>query len=270
MAQQTLHQRQKSYENLHDHAIMARLPVIVKLDGIGFRKVANRSKKPFDINLSGLLSRTMLSCMKVAEGAVFGYQYSDKIFIVLRNDQNTSTNPWFGNRLQRIGSFLASTATHGFASAIWQEDTPPDLDGAVLFTSLVFAVPNISESVNYLIYRQLRCMQDAVTETAHTCLNGNDLDLALESKTIDERKLLIEKEAGIRFEDLPLAFRRGVGAYARPVILNTALGQVTRREWIVDTELPSFSEDRDFIKTILTTGTDTLRPDRDLRRETYQ
>jgi tRNA(His) 5'-end guanylyltransferase len=267
MRQKTLHQRQKAYEAAYDQAIIARIPVVVKLDGRGFQKVTHKSNKPFDDKVTALLGKTMLACVKAAEGAAFGYQYSDKIILILRNDQSPNTDPWFGNHTQKIGSFLSSVATHEFVSALWQEEQPPEIEGPVCFSSLVFAVPNVTEAINYLIYRQLRCMQDAVNSTAYTHL----ADVDMSSKTIDERKEAIEKEAGIVFDDYPSAFRIGVGTYLTPSLISTPRGQITKQKWFLNTELPLFSEHKDFLKTILTTGSDIFRPDRDLEHgEVYQ
>ena len=49
-----------------------------------------------------IMATTLIETVKQIDGAVFGYQQSDEITFVLRNDWTNDTDPWFSNRVQKI------------------------------------------------------------------------------------------------------------------------------------------------------------------------
>jgi tRNA(His) 5'-end guanylyltransferase len=264
----TLFERHKAYEEKTDYEILPKIPVIVKVNGKGFAKLTKNISKPFDHKLSTIFNQTMFSIVKQIEGVVFAYQYSDKIILTIRNDQTNDSEPWFGNKLQKINSVISSLVTHEFLFYRNEMDNPPELDGSTIFTVHTFPVPNFDEAVNYYIYRQYRCIQDAVNDTVYARLRttyGASLQDVLEHKGTDERKELLKQE-GIDFDKYPANFRFGSGCYLIPTIVKTDQGQFSRQKWICDLELPLFSNHRDFLRTIIKTGSDIIRPDRDFRR----
>src|SRR5271157_1802251 len=167
---QTLHQRQSGYEDAYSQNIISRIPIIIKLDGRSFQRVTRNVPKPFCSKISAMFNGTMVSLAKQIDGVLFGYQYSDKIILVLRNDRSQEEDPWFGNNIQKIVSVSASLATYEFMNQLWQMKEAPDLDGVITFSSKVFGVPNINEAINYLIFSQFKCVQTAINECVQTVL----------------------------------------------------------------------------------------------------
>jgi len=265
---QTLHQRQIGYEDSCNQSIISRIPVIIKIDGRSFSRVTKNTPKPFCHKTMAMLNGTMLALAKQIDGVVFGYQYSDKIILVLRNDRSQDEDPWFGNSIQKITSVSASLATYEFMSQLWGVEDPPNLDGAVTFSSQVFPVPNVSEAINYLIFRQFKCVQNAINESVQSVLwprYGRQTYDLLEDKSMEDRKKILE-DSGFDFDSLPGAYRHGSGVYLTPKLVNTSQGQITRHKWLVDFDLPLFTESKakERLRTILTTGSDIFRPERDL------
>lgn len=57
----------------------------------------------------------------------------------------------------------------------------------------------------------------------------------------------------------PPFFKRGMGIYLCPKLEETQKGHMAKTEWSLDISLPLFSEDRNFLYNILSTGTDIFR-----------
>lgn len=262
---QSLQQRQLKYEVSYSQNIIERIPVVIKIDGRNFSRATKNTQKPFCPKTMKLLNGTMLTLAKQIDGVVFGFQYSDKIILVLRNDRNQEEDPWFGNDCQKMASVSSSLATYECMSQLWGMDEPPPLEGSITFSSKVFGVPSINETINYLLYRQFRCMQNAVNEAVQSVLwprYGRQTHGILEDKSLDDRRKILD-EAGFNFDSMPAPFRHGSAAYLVPSLVDTAQGQITRHKWLLDYEIPFFSDSKEWIRTILTTGSDIFRPERD-------
>jgi tRNA(His) guanylyltransferase len=263
---QSLQQRQVGYEQTYNQNIIGRIPVVIKIDGRSFNRVTKNTQRPFCQKTMLLLNSTMLNLAKQIDGVLFGFQYSDKIFFILRNDRSPDEDPWFGNNIQKLSSVSASMATYEFMNQLWAADDPPALEGSITFASHVFGVPNVTEAINYLIYRQFRCMQNALNESVQSVLwprYGKQTPSFLEDKSMDQRQQMLH-EAGFDFESLPAAYRLGSAAYLVPTLVDISQGQITSHKWLLDFNCPLFSKSQDRLRTILTTGSDIFRPERDL------
>lgn len=259
----SLGDRQKNYEFAYNYKIIRRVPVIIRIDGRSFSKVTRKLLGPYCPKMMELMSITMLETIKQMDGAVFGYQQSDEITFVLKNDQELGTEPWFDNRIQKMASITAATATYIFNETFASMEDPPNLIGQSIFDARVFAVPDYSEAVNNLIFRQQDCMKNALSSAAFSALGKKFGKKAafkmLHGKNGDQRADLLQKECDIDFEmDYACAFRRGIGCYRAPHVVE----EVTRHKWVLDLDLPKFTDDRGFVMGIITTGSDVFRPSR--------
>ena len=265
----TIGDRHKAYESVYDSTIIRRIPVIIRADGRSFSKVTRRIRRPYCNKMLNLMSLTMLETIKQMDGAVFGFQQSDEITFVLKNDQELETEPWFGNRIQKLCSITSSMVTYIFNEALSNMEDPPELIGQTIFDTRVFAVPDYSEAVNNLVFRQQDCIANAITGAAYAELGRQfgkkTAYRLLHGKSLEERQGLLKDECGIDFTaHYPLSFRHGVGAYRAPHVLEVEAGQITKQKWILDFELPKFTDSREFIMGIITTGGDVFRRERDL------
>jgi tRNA(His) 5'-end guanylyltransferase len=260
-----LQPRQLSYENSYNQNIISNIPVIIKINGRSFKHLTKNVQKPFCQKTMYLLNNTMIALAKNIDGVVFGYQYSDKIILVLRNDRSHEEVPWFGNNTQKMSSAAASLCTYEFMNQLWGMDNPPELEGPISFCAHSFGVPSIKEVINYLLYRQFRCIKNTLDEAVRFVLwprYGNQTHSILEDKNMSDRRQILD-ESGFDFNSLPMAFRHGCSTYLIPSIVNTAQGQITRQKWMVDFDTPLFNDSKEWLNTILTTGSDIFRPERD-------
>jgi tRNA(His) 5'-end guanylyltransferase len=251
-------QKIKSFECAYEYKIIPKIPVIIKLDARNF-SINKGVDIPFDIKLSKIFGSVMQMMAPKIEGLVFGYQYSDKIFFVLKNDKTPETDPWFGNDVQKINSVVSSMCTDDFRTCSKISDI--QFQNQILFSSKVFGISGSNDGVDYFIYTQLKCYQDLVNNACQSKLKsvyGDRLFSILDRKSLEERKnLLLENDFDI---DLcPPFFKRGMGIYLCPKLEETHKGHMAKLEWNLDISLPLFSENRDFLYNILSTGADIFR-----------
>lgn len=263
----TLGDRQKDYEKAFDYTLIRRTPIIVRVDGRSFHRVCRKLKKPYEPLLLEAMADTMFYVVSEMAGAVFAYQQSDEITFVLRNDQSLDSEPWYGNRIQKISSISSSLATLGFNKAVTKLDKKLDLVGDAVFDARVFAMPTIGEVVNNLIWRQQDCTRNAISGAAQAILGkkfGKKTGLKmLHGQSAKDKVELMKTECGIDFEqEFPASYRMGVGAYKVPIIIPSRDGgDSTRKKWTIDWELPNFVTERDFIHNLIFSGHDVFRED---------
>lgn len=260
----SLGSRQKDYEAAYDSTIIRRAPVVVRVDGRSFTRVCRKLQKPYEPLLLEAMAQTMFYVVCEMAGATFAYQQSDEITFVLRNDQSLDSEPWYGNRVQKIASVTAGLATLAFNKAIQNLDKKIDLVGDALFDARVFALPTLSEAVNNLIWRQQDCTRNAISGTAQALLGkkfGKKSALKmLHGQSVKGKLELLRTECGIEFdEEFPSSYRLGVGAYKVPIIVPTKDGDSTRKKWTIDWDLPNFVSDRDFVYNVIFSGSDVYR-----------
>lgn len=259
--------RQKTYENSYDSRIISRVPVIIRVDGRAFHSVTKKLERPFCPKLLDIMADTLLESIKQIDGAVFGYQQSDELTFILKNDKSLDTEPWFSNRIQKIASVTASIVTYEFNKKFHSLQDKPNLIGRPIFDARVFAVPNLIEAINNLIWRQQDCMKNSVTAAARYELSKElgrkTADKLLHKKNSTERETLLREKCEITFKDhYPSEYRLGLGVYRVPFLIDDT--DVLRHKWIIDKNLPVFSENKDFVRSILESGKDIFRADRDL------
>lgn len=260
--------RMKEYERASEQVLPARLPVILRLDGNSFSKLTDRKfKKPFDQRFETAMNEAAISVMDYCSGSQVAYVQSDEITILLRNDQSVHTDPFLGNRTQKLASLTAAKATVGFNRALENETE-------AVFDCRVFVVPP-SEVVNNFLWRQLDAFKNCVSATAYYGLKEKygrkKAQRMLHGKSTDQRQEIIFQELGINVNDIPTHRKRGRCIFneTRSVTLRETMDQekletlierghvddpdkkVQRGFWKIDEEIPKFSEDRNYIGKFL-------------------
>ena len=259
----SLGDRIKAYENVTNFELMRRCPIIIRVDGISFSRFTRKLKKPYEPLFLEAMAQTMLHVASEIGGCVFGYQQSDEITFVLKNDQSLDTEPWYANRIQKICSSTASMTSIKLQKNLSNLDLPLIGDG--IFDCRVFAVPTIGEAVNCVLWRQSDAIRNAISSAAYAilCKNfGKKTALNMLHKVTTKDKLeLMTNECGIDFhEEYPASYRYGVSVYKVPTLIMKKDGSnSTRKKWILDWDLPVFSKDRDFIYNIIHSGSDVIR-----------
>ena len=248
----------QSYQDAADHKLLARLPLIICVNGRSFAKSTELLDKPYCAKFTEcMLSVTLKLCTEV-EGAIFAYHFNDEIVIVATNDQTKNTAPWYDNRIQKISSVTSSIATQHFNKCA--EAVSLDIVGDPVFTSQVFAVPNVSEAANVMIYKQQANFHTSIQFACfYELLKKYDKHTIKEMTsglTIDEKIDLLHQECGTNFNDYPLSFRRGAGCYKIPKV---GADGTMKNKWFINTNLPIFTKDESFVSNIFKHGADIFR-----------
>lgn len=260
--------RHDRYESSYDQYIINRIPVVVRVSGRNFSRLTKRLDRPFCSNLTNVFKNTLLQVILQLDGAVFGFQYSDQFTFVLRNDRNFEEKPFCQNNIQDINGLVSSLVSVNFFKNLVLEDELNELDGDAIFKTKVFALPSLNEVVNHLILKQQHCYGDSIyraTQAEFTKIYGKiEADRLLFGKKLDEKIDLLKDKCNIDHFNYPNSYRFGVGAYKAPKIIRKNDIDEQKNKWIIDSNLPSFMQDKSFLSNIIISGQDIFRADRDL------
>lgn len=267
----SLGDRMKGYENITRTYLTRRIPVIIRLDGKAFHSFTRGLKKPFDDILVKSMQDTMKYLCENIQGCVLGYTQSDEITLVLVDYQSRDTSAWFDNNIQKMASISASMATisfyHNFRNNMihWVDNNVGDIvDGDAdkfkysktivdktnayaMFDSRVFNIPK-EEVVNCLIWRQ----QDATRNSIQSVGQANFSPKQLLGKKCNDIQDMLMLEKNINWNDYPTTLKRGSCCIKVPVKINEDTEQeAIRNKWIVDNEIPIFTQDKDYVNKLV-------------------
>ena len=189
---ETLGDRMKRYEeDSEKHGCTdMKAPVIIRLDGCHFHTWVKKAKlnKPFDRRMIDAMQTAAFALCNEIQTSVMAYVQSDEISIVLRNDQSDKSEPWFGNRIQKLCSISASICSVAFNNRM-VELTDGEAPVA-FFDSRVMFLPSKEEVFNCILWRQRDCIRNSISGLAQAHFSSKELD----KKNSDEkRKMLAEK-----------------------------------------------------------------------------
>jgi tRNA(His) 5'-end guanylyltransferase len=264
----TLGDRVKGYEAAAEQVLPARIPVLVRLDGNSFSRFTKAVgfRKPYDERFDAAMNAAAIAAADYAH-AKLAYLQSDEITLLLVNDATHETQPFLGNRTQKLASILAGTASVAFDRALRDEglETP-----APAFDARVFVVPHADVN-NVLLWRQQDAFRNCVSGVAYWGLREKygrkTAQKMLHGRSSDEQQELIFQELGSNVNDLPVPWRRGRCVVRvteeRPIeevveadVLErlVANGQrahgdkVLRSRWMVDRNIPRFNHDPSYVE----------------------
>lgn len=263
----SLGDRMKNYEYVTRNYLTRKLPVIVRIDGKAFHSFTRGLKKPFDEIFVKSMQDTMLYLCEHISGCVLGYTQSDEITLVLVDYQNRDSCAWFDNNIQKIVSVSASMATVAFNNAFCKNSdeylqsefnsngqndekymsTLMDKWWTAMFDSRVFTLPK-EEVVNCLIWRQ----QDATRNSIQSVGQANFSHTKLHGKNCSDIQDMLMLEKGINWNDYPIHLKRGTCCIKKPFVINEGTEQeAIRNKWVIDTEIPIFTQDKDYINNLV-------------------
>lgn len=222
--------RMKRYETVSQSKLMRRTPAIIRLDGKAFHTFTRGLPRPFDSTLHDALDRTTERLVGFIQGAVFAYRQSDEISILLADWQTLETDAWFDGNVQKIVSVAASACTAFFSGSFKHPN------GTVgMFDARVFNLP-FEEVANYFLWRQ----QDASRNSINSLAQSEFSHKELQSKNVAQVHDMLMLQKGINWNDTPTRFKRGTCVTTDVETGNT-----------IDTEIPIFSADRNYIERYL-------------------
>ena len=279
----SLGDRMKGYEGVSRNFLTRRVPAIIRLDGKAFHTFTKGMKKPFDPVLTQAMQETMKYLCENIQGCVLGYTQSDEITLVLTDYATIQTDAWFGYNIQKMCSVSASMATSVFNKVFYrsidnyfnQEDILSTMFGenseskdrlrqyadtlknalakGALFDSRAFSIPK-EEVCNCLIWRQ----QDATRNSIEAVGQANFSHHELHKKTCNMIQEMLWSQRGINWNDFPTELKRGSCCIKRQfeetIDDPRNPGQkitVCRNRWIIDHEIPIFTQDREYIERLI-------------------
>lgn len=260
MVKDSLGDRMKRYESVTKGRLVSRMPVIMRLDGCHFHTFCRGFVKPFDDVLIRTMQSTMDYLCKSIQGCVLGYTQSDEITLVLVDYEKINTSAWFDNEIEKMCSVAASMATFAFnknfehyakSSGVSESQMSVYLraiEHGATFDCRVFNVPQ-EDVENCLIWRQ----QDAVRNSIQAVAQSQFSCKEMFKKSCNELQDMLHEQRGINWNDLETIKKRGsccikVGESFIPEGHEVA---VTRMIWVIDNEIPVFTQDRNYIRDLI-------------------
>lgn len=236
MNKDTLGDRMKSYERAYKYVLTPRTPVVIRVDGKAFHTYT-RGLQPFDPALMSMMDAAAKEICKQVSGAQIAYVQSDEISILLHYYKKFNSQPYFDNQLQKLASVTASIAT---ATATMESLKVFGKYKPAMFDSRVFTLPE-DEVCNYFLWRQQDWTRNSVQMLARSlyshkeCNNKNNSEL---------QEMCFAK--GKNWDKLPTSHKRG------RCIRYYEVNGWEPAGWQVDQEIPKFSEDREYINSLMT------------------
>lgn len=278
MDKTTLGDRMKNnYENISRYYLTRRMPIITRIDGKSFHTFTKGFKKPFDDILIKTMQETMKYLCENIQGCVLGYTQSDEISLVLVDYAELTTDAWFGNNLQKMCSVSASMATLAFNKAFTRniskqskrlytehleekdasyiETLEIAMNKGAMFDSRVFTIPK-EEVCNYMLWRQ----QDATRNSILSVGQANFSHKDLHGKSCNNIQDMLMTQKGINWNDCATTLKRGSccikvdDGLAQYDEAGNICGYTQRSQWIIDNEIPIFSQDRNYIERLINVG----------------
>jgi len=168
----SLGDRMKGYEGAWGQVLPERTPVIVRVDGKAFHTATRGLNKPVDIRVANAMKATAVGLLNSMQNAVFAYQQSDEISILMTNYSGQFTQSWYGNKIQKIVSVAAAIATRDFNTAVAEDEQLRVREW--LFDARTFSLPR-EEVRNYFVWRQVDAKRNSVSSLARCYFSQKEL-----------------------------------------------------------------------------------------------
>lgn len=261
--------RMKDYENISRIHLTKKLPVIIRLDGKAFHTFTRGFDRPFD----GVLMRAMQETAKYLCANIMNckmaYTQSDEISLLLVDYETRESQPWFENNLQKMVSVSASMSTLAFNKAFqnitgeeldkyigndikdddkWQAKTDEDHKrfdnyskkiNSAMFDSRAFILPQY-EVCNYFIWRQQDATRNSIQMAAQSMFSHKELH----GIGCDQLQEKMWQEKNVNWNGYTIPQKRGSCIVKETFEKDGAV----RSRWIVDEDIPVFTQERDYIE----------------------
>lgn len=171
-----------SYEDRTRYYLPRRTYTILRLDGAHFHTYTKGLKRPFDADLIADMNSAIIAMLPELQGAVFAYTQSDEISVLLTDFAQPTTSAWFDGNLQKMTSVAASIMTAEFNKIRWQrfvDHKSTNLIGnensTAYFDCRAFTIPDRTEVMNYMRWRQQDCIRNSVSMVAQSNFSHKEL-----------------------------------------------------------------------------------------------
>ena len=239
------------YRSLTDYKLLPNSYVLVMVDGRSFsHMIKNKFQKPFDDEFIRMMNETAQYVCKNVQGCKFAYVQSDEISFVLTDFDTPTTDAFFGNRLCKMQSIIASLATAKFNNLMMQYALKTSTVGCQIIAEKIplyqfdckcWNVPSINDVFAWFLYRQIDCIRNSKQQTAQTYLPHS----ALMNKDTDEQISLLISEKGIDWNEFDDDKKYGRFIYKEEVTMTNPDNNetFTRNKWTVHPGFPLMTDD---------------------------
>lgn len=237
----------KDYESVSKTRLTRRIPMLLRVDGKAFSSLTSICDKPFDLRFQKCMWAAAEALCKQIQGSRLAYVQSDEISVLVIDYQDINTQAWFDYEVQKMTSIGASIASVAFYARFIKEF--PDSPRQPVFDGRVWSLPQ-HEVTNYFIWRQ----QDNVRNSINALGQANFSHRQLQGKNTSQVQEMLFSEKNINWNDCPIIQKRGACIvkyhYSHEAIDPRTGNAVTtsRSEWRVDEEIPTFTQDRNYIE----------------------
>lgn len=243
--------RMKAYERREtDRIFLPMLPIYARIDGRGFSRFTKGMRRPYDERMSAAMVATVKHLVEHAHARI-GYTQSDEISLLWLAEEYKS-EMFFGGKVQKIVSVLASMATAAFTRAVLESadaDFAAYADKLPHFDARAFQLPNKTEAANAMLWRELDATKNAISMAASHYYSHKQLQ---GKSGAEKQEMLFAK--GVNFNNYPASFKRGTfvrrATYQRaftpeelaaiPEKHRPPAGTLVTRSRVVEIEMPRF------------------------------
>lgn len=252
----SLGDRMKLYESAYNHTYPIRMPLILRFDGVHFHTNVKRWKctKPFDDDLIEAMQCTAKTLCESIAGAQIAYVQSDEITILVRDDMTNQSQPWYNKEINKILSVGAAKATNAFNYRWNQLRGINSMLDMAEFDCRGMVVPE-NEIFSQILWRQQDASRNSVQMMGRAYFSHKEL----QGKCNEEIQEMLFQQHGINWNNIPTHYKRGacIIKIESPIIvpkrdslgkiINDETETIMRPKWVVDNNIPIFTQDRDYI-----------------------
>jgi len=194
--------RMKQYEASFDYTLSSETPIILRLDGHAFSKFTSHFCKPFDQRIHDAMIGACTDLLAYFASATLAYTQSDEITLIFPDGVQS-----FNDRVQKLSSLAASYCSVRFNAHLATllaanpepkvEDMAFERLGTAHFDARFFAVPNVEEALNCVLWR---CRNDAIRNAVNAFARTMYTTKEMHGKTAKELVEMMKDEKGVVFE----------------------------------------------------------------------
>lgn len=228
------------YESRSRAALLRRCYTIIRVDGKAFTSYCRGLERPFDDGLMEDMDATAQYLCKNIMGAKFAFIQSDEISVLMTDFEDTKTQGWFDNDIQKICSVSGSMATRAFNEARLKRFGIEKMKWAE-FDSRVFQIADRAEVFNYCLWRQKDTTRNSISSTAQSLYSHKELH----AKSSEQKQEMIFQK-GINWNNYAPRYKRGRMVVKEVYEKVSESGASTRFRWNV-VDVPIFSQEKEFL-----------------------
>jgi tRNA(His) guanylyltransferase len=240
----SLGDRMKDYESVPKNRLVPHIPVLIRLDGKAFHSFTKPFERPYDPRFHECMwQMTSWLCGQI-QGTRIAYVQSDEITLLL-TQKTIFSSAWYDCQIQKMCSVAASLAGAKFLDVI-RERCPNVIDKTSIpaFDARVWNLP-VHEVCNAFIWRQQDATRNSILMLGQAHFSHKELN----GKSCDEVQEMMMTQRDINWSACPVPQKRGVCIIKEQYeVFDSVNPPALRSRWVVDQNIPIFTQDRDYIE----------------------